>query len=167
MTEPKYFPSQSYPAEFWIKRAQWLAEQSVLIEQGGPFGAIITRQGKFIAEANNQVTQNHDPTAHAEIQAIRKACQKLQTHNLSGCEIYTSCEPCPMCLSAIYWAHLDHIYHANSRQIAAKYGFDDQYLYHQVCLPVDEQSIPNQPLSFPDSQQAFRYWQQKLTKIPY
>ena len=110
-----------------MRRAILLSEKS-LREGGGPFGAVIAKNGKIIAEASNSVTIDNDPTAHAEVNCIRKATHLLGTFNLEGCEIYTSCEPCPMCLGAIYWAHLDHIYYANDRVDAAKIGFDDRHL---------------------------------------
>lgn len=134
---------------------------------GGPFGAVITQNGKIIAEGFNQVTSTHDPTAHAEIVAIRKACETLNTFDLSGCEIYTSCEPCPMCLSAIYWARLDKIYYANSREDAAKIGFDDEFLYQEVCRPVEKRTIPTERLLEEQAKTAFKIWQNKEDKTPY
>lgn len=101
---------------------------------GGPFGAVIVKDGKIIAHGVNRVTANNDPTAHAEISAIRAACEKLHTFDLSGCEIYTSCEPCPMCLGAIYWAHLDKIYYGNNKHDAADIGFDDSFIYNEMAL---------------------------------
>ena len=111
-----------------MKRAIELSEESVR-KGGGPFGAVIARDGEIIAEASNSVTIDHDPTAHAEVNAIRKAAEVLGNYDLSGCEIFTSCEPCPMCLGAIYWAHLDKIYYANNRKDAADIGFDDDFIY--------------------------------------
>ena len=116
-----------------MRRAIALSEDSVK-NGGGPFGAVIARKGEIIAEAANRVTLDHDPTAHAEVSAIRLASSKLGTFNLSGCDIYTSCEPCPMCLGAIYWARLDNVYYANNREDAANIGFDDDFIYHEMVL---------------------------------
>lgn len=120
-----------------MRRAIALSEESVK-NGGGPFGAVIARKGEIIAEAANRVTLDHDPTAHAEVSAIRLASSKLGTFNLSGCDIYTSCEPCPMCLGAIYWARLDNVYYANNREDAANIGFDDDFIYHEMALKPSE-----------------------------
>ena len=122
-----------------MRRAIALSEESVK-NGGGPFGAVIARKGEIIAEAANRVTLDHDPTAHAEVSAIRLASSKLGTFNLSGCDIYTSCEPCPMCLGAIYWARLDNVYYANNREDAANIGFDDDFIYHEMALKPSERS---------------------------
>ena len=122
-----------------MRRAIALSEESVK-NGGGPFGAVIARNGEIVAEAANRVTLDHDPTAHAEVSAIRLASRKLGTFNLSGCDIYTSCEPCPMCLGAIYWAHLDNIYYANNREDAANIGFDDDFIYNEMALKPSERS---------------------------
>ena len=119
-----------------MRRAIRLAEKSVA-EGGGPFGAVIARDGELIAEASNHVVPHCDPTAHAEVSCIREACSRLGTFNLEGCDIYTSCEPCPMCLGAIYWAHLDRIFYANNRKDAAAIGFDDDFIYQELDLPVE------------------------------
>ena len=117
--------------EEFMRKAIELSVNSVK-KGGGPFGAVIVRNGEIIAEASNNVTVDNDPTAHAEVSAIRNACRKLGTFDLTGCEIYTSCEPCPMCLGAIYWAHLDKIYYANDRKDAAAIGFDDDFIYKEI-----------------------------------
>ena len=122
-----------------MRRAIALSEESVK-NGGGPFGAVIARNGEIVAEAANRVTLDHDPTAHAEVSAIRLASRKLGTFNLSGCDIYTSCEPCPMCLGAIYWARLDNVYYANNREDAANIGFDDDFIYHDMALKLSERS---------------------------
>ena len=122
-----------------MRRAIALSEESVK-NGGGPFGAVIARNGEIVAEAANRVALDHDPTAHAEVSAIRLASRKLGTFNLSGCDIYTSCEPCPMCLGAIYWAHLDNIYYANNREDAANIGFDDDFIYNEMALKPSERS---------------------------
>jgi guanine deaminase len=134
---------------------------------GGPFGAVIVKDGKIIAEGFNQVTSTNDPTAHAEIVAVRLACQALGTYDLTGCEIYTSCEPCPMCLSAIYWARLSRIYYANDRHDAAKIGFRDDFLYHEIPLPPDQRSIPTVRLLRAEGRAAFEEWDRKPYKVQY
>ena len=120
-----------------MQRAIDLATENVR-NGGGPFGAVIVRDGKIVAEGVNRVTSQHDPTAHAEVQAIRQACQALNTFDLTGCDIYSSCEPCPMCLGAIYWAHLDHLFFAGTKNDAARVGFDDAFIYKELPLPIHE-----------------------------
>jgi guanine deaminase len=134
---------------------------------GGPFGAVIVKDGKVIAEGWNQVTSTNDPTAHAEVTAIRRACQELGTFDLKGCEIYTSCEPCPMCLAAIYWARLDRIYYGNTRQDAAAIGFDDEFLYQELPKPINERSIPTAQLDAARAKAAFDEWERKGDKVRY
>lgn len=134
---------------------------------GGPFGAVIVKDGKIIAEGANLVTVINDPTAHAEVTAIRKASSVLHDFNLSGCEIYTSCEPCPMCLSAIYWARIDRIWYANTRQDAQDIGFDDSFIYDEVCLPLDKRSVPIVQLLRDEGLQAFKAWEEKEDKTEY
>lgn len=134
---------------------------------GGPFGAVIAREGKIIATGVNRVTANHDPTAHAEVSAIRAACQALGTFDLSGCEIYTSCEPCPMCLGAIYWAHLDKMYYGNDKHDAARIGFDDSFIYDELALPYTERRLVATPLLGEEAEEAFRMWEEKTDKIAY
>ena len=121
----------------------------------------------MIAEGWNQVTSSNDPTAHAEVTAIRRACQELGTFDLRGCEIYTSCEPCPMCLAAIYWARLDRIYYGNTRQDAAAIGFDDEFLYQELPKPIDARSIPTTQLDAARAKAAFDEWERKDDKIRY
>ena len=135
--------------------------------KGGPFGAVIARDGKIVAEGFNQVTSTNDPTAHAEIVAIRRACQALETFDLTGCDIYTSCEPCPMCLSAIYWARIGRIFYANDREDAAKIGFRDDLLYREIPLPLDQRSIPTQRLLAAEGFVAFAEWDSKPDRIEY
>ena len=149
-----------------MRRAIALSEESVK-NGGGPFGAVIARNGEIVAEAANRVTLDHDPTAHAEVSAIRLASRKLGTFNLSGCDIYTSCEPCPMCLGAIYWAHLDNIYYANNREDAANIGFDDDFIYNEMALKPSERNknmellLPNEAIN------AFKMWEEKVEKTEY
>lgn len=134
---------------------------------GGPFGAVIVKDGKEIASGVNQVTKLKDPTAHAEVTVIRMAAQKLDDFNLSGCEIYTSCEPCPMCLSAIYWARIDKIYYANTKTDAKNIGFDDSFIYQQLELPEDKRSIPVMQVMRNEAIRAFEIWNCKEDKINY
>ena len=134
---------------------------------GGPFGAIIARKGEIIAEGSNGVTIYNDPTAHAEVTAIRKACEKLGTFDLTECEIYTSCEPCPMCLGAIYWAHLDKIYYANDRKDAADIGFDDDFIYQEIEVKPQYRKKPSEILMREEGLEAFRIWNKKTDKIEY
>lgn len=134
---------------------------------GGPFGAVIAKNGEIVTEGCNRVTLDTDPTAHAEVSTIRKACQKLGTFNLSGCEIYTSCEPCPMCLGAIYWAHLDKIYYANSRKDAADIGFDDDFIYQEIAVQPQYRKTPAEILLQNEAIKAFQLWTQKGDKTEY
>ena len=151
----------------FMRRAVRLSAERMREGAGGPFGAIVVKDGVVIAEGWNRVTSTNDPTAHAEVTAIRDACKALGTFSLVGCEIYTSCEPCPMCLSAIYWARLDRIYFANSHQDAAAIGFDDEFLYDEVAKPVDARSIPTVKLELPEAAAVFAEWQAKPDKIEY
>ena len=134
---------------------------------GGPFGSVIVKDNKIISEGSNKVTSSNDPTAHAEIVAIRNACQKLRTFNLSGCEIYTTCEPCPMCLSAIYWARIDKIYYANTRDDAKNIDFDDSFIYFEVAKKINERKIKMIQMNREDALKAFKIWQNKEDKIKY
>lgn len=134
---------------------------------GGPFGAVIARNGEIIATGVNRVTANCDPTAHAEVSAIRAAAAKLGTFDLSGCEIYTSCEPCPMCLGAIYWAHLDRMYYGNNKNDAAAIGFDDSFIYEELELPKDKRRLASSVLMRNEALLAFQLWKDKEDKIEY
>lgn len=149
-----------------MRRAIELSTNSVK-EGGGPFGAVIARDGEIVAEGNNRVTINNDPTAHAEVNTIRNACAKLGVYDLEGCEIYTSCEPCPMCLGAIYWAHLDKIYYANDRKDAAKIGFDDDFIYKEIALSPYRRQKPSEILLRDEAIKAFKMWQAKTDKKEY
>ena len=134
---------------------------------GGPFGAVVVRDGKIIGRGWNQVTSSNDPTAHAEVTAIRDACQRLKTFLLDDCELYTSCEPCPMCLAAIYWARLKKVYYANTRKDAAKIEFDDDFLYRQVALPIHKRSLPMRQLLRSEALKVFAEWRGKADKVRY
>jgi tRNA(Arg) A34 adenosine deaminase TadA len=135
--------------------------------KGGPFGAVVVRNGKVVGRGSNQVTSTNDPTAHAEILAIREACQRLKTFQLEDCELYTSCEPCPMCLSAIYWARLGRVFYANTHQDAATIDFDDEFIYREVALPIGKRKLKMKQLLREEALAAFAEWQQKTDKIPY
>ena len=134
---------------------------------GGPFGAVIVKNGEIIARGMNRVTSTTDPTAHAEIVAIREASKKLNNFNLSGCTIYTSCEPCPMCLSAIYWAHIDRIYFGNTKTDAKNIGFDDSFIYDEIKLPVKQRTIETTQLLRDEAIEGFKKWEQFDDKIEY
>ncbi|MEY5068546.1 MAG: hypothetical protein RLZ47_408 [Bacteroidota bacterium] len=151
----------------FMQLAIQLSEQNVEQGKGGPFGAVIVKDGKAIAKSANKVTSSNDPTAHAEVSAIRAACKKLETFDLSGCVIYTSCEPCPMCLGAIYWARLDKIYYANTKVDAAVIGFDDQFIYEELDLEMNQRKLPIIQLMREEAQIAFKKWEQSPLKIEY
>jgi len=151
----------------FMARAIQLSLDNVLSGQGGPFGAVIVNDGKIIAEGVNRVTIDNDPTAHAEIVVIRKACARLNSFTLKDCEIYTSCEPCPMCLGAIYWAHLSRIHFGNLAADASKVGFDDSFIYQQIARPFSQRKIPMLQMMREEALAAFRSWQKKPNKISY
>lgn len=144
-----------------------LAVAGVASDRGGPFGAVVVRDGKVIARGANSVTSTHDPTAHAEVVAIREAGRVLGTHELMGCELYTSCEPCPMCLGAILWARLDRVVYGATRDDAAAAGFDDAAFYEEVCRPIDARSVPMVVVGRADAQRAFDAWRAKEDRIDY
>lgn len=133
----------------------------------GPFGAVIVKDNEIIATGVNRVTANHDPTAHAEVSAIRAACEKLNTFDLSGCEIYTSCEPCPMCLGAIYWAHLDKIYYGNNKHDAADIGFDDSFIYDELALTPENRQKASETMLRNEAIEAFKLWENTADKTEY
>ena len=134
---------------------------------GGPFGAVIEKEGQIIATGTNRVTSDNDPTAHAEVNAIRNACKQLNTFDLSGCTIYSSCEPCPMCLSAIYWAHLDKLYYANTKEDADAIGFSDQFIYEELELKPADRQLKSETILRNEALKAFSDWTQKEDKINY
>ena len=134
---------------------------------GGPFGCVIVKDDKIIAEGSNKVTFSNDPTAHAEIVAIREACSKLNTFNLTGCDLYASCEPCPMCLSAIYWSHVDNIFYANTREDAKKINFDDSLIYSEISKKNEDRKIPTKQMLRDEALKAFEIWSKKTDKIEY
>jgi guanine deaminase len=151
----------------FMARAIQLSIDGVHSRQGGPFGAVVVRDGKIVAEGVNQVTSTKDPTAHAEVLAIRKACEKLGVFELKDCELYTSCEPCPMCLGAIYWARLSRIYFANTAEDAAKVGFDDSFIYSELKQPHSRRRIPTIQLMREEALAGLRAWADRPDTIPY
>ncbi len=155
------------PDQDLMQRAIDLATHNVTSGSGGPFAALIVRNGEVIAEAVNTVTATNDPTAHGEVNAIRKACAKLKTFTLQGCAIYTSCEPCPMCLAAIYWARMEAIYYGNTCEDAARAGFDDSLLYRQFKLERGERAIPVQQLASTAAWSSFQAWLDATKRIDY
>ena len=134
---------------------------------GGPFGCVIVKDNKIISEGSNKVTSTNDPTAHGEIVAIREACLKLNTFNLSGCELYSTCEPCPMCLSAIYWSHIDKIFYANTRDDAKNIGFDDSFIYSEINKKIGDRKIQMIQMLRDEALKAFKIWDEKVDKIKY
>ncbi len=159
-------PGQEQDASF-MKEAVDLAWKGVDNNEGGPFGCVIVKDGEVIGRGNNRVTSKQDPTAHAEIMAIREACAHLGSHELRGCVMYTSCEPCPMCLGAIYWARPDKVFYAGTREDAAKSGFDDAFIYEQIELLPQERSIKFRQLGRQEALQAFLNWDEKEDKTEY
>lgn len=151
----------------WMNEAIALARAGMRIHGGGPFGAVVVASGELVGRGCNQVTPLLDPTAHAEITAIRDACSALQRFDLRGCILYTSCEPCPMCLSAIYWARLDRVYFASTRKDAARIGFDDDFIYQQIPLEIASRSLPMVQLPTTAAADLFSEWSTKPDKIPY
>lgn len=149
-----------------MRRACRLSEESVR-NGGGPFGAVIAKDGVVIAEASNSVTIDSDPTAHAEVNAIRKACQRLATFSLEGCEIFCSCEPCPMCFGAIYWARIEKIYYSNNRKNAAAIGFSDDFIYEEICESPAQREKPMVELLPEEGKQAFEMWRNSTAKQEY
>jgi tRNA(Arg) A34 adenosine deaminase TadA len=150
-----------------MKKAIALATENVASGAGGPFGAVVVRDGQIIATGVNQVTTTSDPTAHAEVVAIRAACKALDDFQLTGCVVYTSCEPCPMCLSALYWSRCDAIFFGNSAADAMAAGFDDSFLYEEVTKPLDQRSIPTKRLLGDEAIESFNAWRAKTDKIEY
>jgi len=153
--------------EQFMKEAIALSQQGIHQNEGGPFGCIIVKNDKIVGRGNNKVTSTNDPTAHAEVVAIRDACKHLGTFQLDGCEVYTSCEPCPMCLGAIYWARPKVIYYANNRQDAADIGFDDSMIYEEISADIHHRKIPILPLMRKEALVVFNNWKEKEDKTTY
>ncbi len=151
----------------FMQQAIQLATENVVHGRGGPFGAVIVKDGAVIATGANQVTASNDPTAHAEVVAIRNACQALGTFLLDGCDVYTSCEPCPMCLAAIYWAHCRAIYYGNNADDAARAGFDDSFLYEEVRKPLDQRSVSITRMLADEASVSFELWLKSSYRVEY
>lgn len=151
----------------FMRKAIALSIDNVKNNLGGPFGAVVVKDGHIIATGTNCVTSHNDPTAHAEVIAIRNACKELNSFQLDGCEIYTSCEPCPMCLGAIYWARPKAVYYGNTKADAAKIDFDDQFIYNELDLPLQERKLKMQQLLGDEAIQAFELWQKNTEKTEY
>ena len=150
-----------------MREAIKLADDGMTGGRGGPFGCVVVRRGEIVGRGNNRVTSTNDPTAHAEVTAIRDACAHLKTFQLTDCELYTSCEPCPMCLSAIYWARIPTIYFGNTREDAAAIGFDDDFIYQQVALPPAQRALRMEPMLREEAQGSFRRWTALENKVRY
>ena len=151
----------------FMREAIRLSIQMMRRGKGGPFGAVVVRKGKVVGRGSNQVTSANDPTAHAEIVAIRAACKRLKTFQLDDCDLYTSCEPCPMCLSAIYWARLANVFYGNTRKDAARIDFDDDFIYREVALPIGKRTLKMKQLLHDEALAAFAEWQRKTDRVLY
>jgi guanine deaminase len=151
----------------FMARTIELSIENVRSGRGGPFAAVVVKDGRIVAEGVNCVTSRNDPTAHAEVVAIREACKRLDNFELDGCELYTSCEPCPMCLGAIYWARPARVYFGNTARDASKAGFDDSFIYQEIARPYSLRKIPMIPLMRTEALEALRVWDEKRDKIPY
>ena len=151
----------------FMREAIRISMAKMRANHGGPFGAVIVRRGKIVGRGWNRVTSTNDPTAHAEVSAIRDACRRLKTFQLDDCELYASCEPCPMCLAAIYWARLKRVYYGNTRKDAARIQFDDDFIYREVAAPISKRKIPMKQLLRPEALRAFAEWQDKADRTPY
>lgn len=163
LTKPKSMETKKLN----MKKAIDLAMSNVSDIKGGPFGAVVVKDGEIIGQGVNNVTEDNDPTAHAEIVAIREATKKLGTFSLEGCEIYSSCEPCPMCLGAIYWAKIDKLYYAATKDDAARSNFDDSFIYNEIALSKDQRKIPSLQLMRDDAVKVFEAWNESENKIEY
>ena len=150
-----------------MRRAIALSRKGMQSNEGGPFGAVVVKDGEIIAEGNNRVTSTNDPTAHAEVVAIRNACKNLNTFQLEGCTIYTSCEPCPMCLGAIYWARPEKLFYACTKNDAAKIGFDDDFIYKEIDLEEKDRSIKTIQILNAEGNEVFKEWAAKIDKVDY
>jgi len=161
------FNMENQKHEEFMKMAIALSVENVTENVGGPFGAVIVKDGKFVAGSANKVTSTNDPTAHAEVSTIRLACTELHTFDLSGCVIYTSCEPCPMCLGAIYWAKIDTIYYANTKTDAENIGFSDKFIYDELEKPMEKRSLPVVQMMRDEALHAFKLWETSPLSIKY
>ena len=170
---PEFFPARLYLSgmenhvETFMREAIRLSLENVESKNGGPFGAVVVKDGKIIGRGVNHVTSHNDPTAHAEMVAIREACSYINHYQLNGCEIYCSCEPCPMCLGAIYWARPDRIYFANTKEDAATIHFDDHFIYQELSLPYAERKLPTVHIMNQEASIAFQKWMESEDKVKY
>jgi len=153
--------------KYFMQRAIDISRKGMESNEGGPFGAVVVKNGKIIAEGNNRVTSSNDPTAHAEVVAIRNACKALNTFQLDACIIYTSCEPCPMCLGAIYWARPDKMFYACTKEDAARIGFDDDFIYKELDLKIEDRSIETKQMMNAEGNEVFKLWETKKDKTEY
>jgi tRNA(Arg) A34 adenosine deaminase TadA len=151
----------------FMSRAIELAIENVRSGRGGPFGAVVVKDGEIIAEGANSVTANNDPTAHAEVVAIRAACARLRAFELKGCDLYSSCEPCPMCLGAIYWARPRRVYFGSTAADATQAGFDDSFIYGEIARPFSGRRIPMEQMMGEEALETFRAWERQANKVPY
>lgn len=151
----------------FMKEAIRESADNIKSGKGGPFGCVVVKDNKIVARGYNRVTSANDPTAHAEVVAIREACKELNTFQLTGCEIYTSCEPCPMCLGAIYWARPDKVYYANTREDAAAIGFDDDFIYQEIAVSIDKRKILFERVDLAEAKQVFNTWNNNPAKVTY
>ncbi len=156
----------SFDEKFMLEAIK-LAKENTISGNGGPFGAVIVKEGKIIAKGVNKVTAKNDPTAHAEVEAIRKACKALNSFQLDDCIIYSSCEPCPMCLGAIYWARPKKLFFASTKNDAADAGFDDSFIYKEIPLAYEKRSIPTNHLDYPEAKEVFKLWKELEDKVEY
>jgi len=151
----------------FMREAIRISMKMMRANHGGPFGAVVVCRGKIVGRGWNRVTSTNDPTAHAEVVSIRDACRKLKNFHLADCELYTSCEPCPMCLAAIYWARFKKVYYANTRKDAAKIAFDDDLIYREIVRPITQRKIPMQQILRKEALEVFKAWQAKADKVRY
>ncbi|WP_232058393.1 nucleoside deaminase [Nibribacter ruber] len=158
---------ENRPVAGFMREAIQLSIDKMKEGKGGPFGTVIVKDGKIIARGFNNVTSSNDPTAHAEVDAIRKACQTLGTYQLTGCDLYTSCEPCPMCLGAIYWARPDRVFYGNTKADAAAIGFDDAFIYEEIELPLHKRTIPMQQFMREEALKGFLEWEKQEGRTEY
>jgi len=151
----------------FMREAIRLSIEKMRSGKGGPFGAVVVKGNRVVGRGSNEVTSSNDPTAHAEIVAIRDACKRLKTFQLDDCDLYTSCEPCPMCLSAMYWARLRSVFYGNTRKDAARIAFDDDFIYREVALPIRKRKLVMKQLLRDEALRAFIEWEHKIDKVPY
>lgn len=155
------------PQKSFMEEAIALSFEAMRTNKGGPYGAVVVKDGQIIGRGMNEVTSINDPTAHAELTAIREACKVVGSWQLVGCDLYTSCEPCPMCMAAVYWSRLDRVFYGNTKEDAAHYGFNSQTIYDELALPREQRALPMEPLMQPEALAAFEEWADKTDKATY